>query len=268
MLDNEKREQIALKRFSLISPVLNGQVDNQKEYFIEVTSKAIDMPHYGMRIYSPKTLISWLKDYRNGGIEALKPGYRSDRGKSRKINDGLVDKIREKRVQKPRINNSMLYDALVKDGAISPSDISLSTFYRFLAANPDLNAVKNPDEEEEMKRFAHQYINELWQTDALHGPYLRVGKGKKQTYLIAIIDDASRYITFSKWSTTQNFTALREVFKEAVLRKGIPSILYTDNGKIFRSAQLQMVCAQMGCSLVHAPPFQAHNCGYVKVFNM
>ncbi len=50
MLDNEKREQIALRRFSLISPVLNGQVDNQKEYFIEVTSKAIDMPYSGMRM--------------------------------------------------------------------------------------------------------------------------------------------------------------------------------------------------------------------------
>ncbi|MDD4550406.1 MAG: hypothetical protein PHT79_11695 [Syntrophomonadaceae bacterium] len=34
-------------------------------------------------------------------------------------------------------------------------------------ANPDLTAVKNPDEEKEMKRFAHQFINELWQTDAL-----------------------------------------------------------------------------------------------------
>ncbi len=266
MLDNEKREQIALKKFSLISPVLNGQVANQKEYFIEITSNTIDMPHYGMRVYSPKTLISWLKDYRDGGIEALKPGYRSDRGKSRKINDGLVDKIREKRVQKPRINNSMLYDALVKDGVISPNDISLSTFYRFLATNPDLNAVKNPDEEKEMKRFAHQYINELWQTDAMYGVYLKVGKSKKQTYLIAIIDDASRYITFSKWSTTQKFSALREVFKEAVLRKGIPSVLYTDNGKIFRSAQLQMVCAQMGCSLVHAPPFQAHKKGKIERF--
>ncbi|MDD4563077.1 MAG: helix-turn-helix domain-containing protein [Syntrophomonadaceae bacterium] len=107
MLDNEKREQIALKKFSLISPVLNGQIDNQKDYFIEITSKAIDMPHYGMRMYSPKTLGSWLSDYRRGGIDALKPGYRADRGKSRKIDDELVEKIREKRIQKPRINSSM-----------------------------------------------------------------------------------------------------------------------------------------------------------------
>ncbi len=228
MLDNEKREQIALKKFSLIGPVLNGQVDNQKEYFIEVTSKAIEMPHYGMRIYSPKTLASWLNEYRRGGIDALKPGYRSDRGKSRKIDDGVLEKIREKRMQKPRINSSMLYESLVKDGVILPQEVSLSTFYRFLAANPDLTAVKEPDEEKEMKRFAHQYINELWQTDLLYGQFLKVGKSKKQTYLIAFLDDASRYITYSKWSFNQNFPALRVVLKEAVLRKGIPSMIYTD----------------------------------------
>ncbi len=153
MLDNEKREQIALKRFSLIAPVLNGQVENQTEYFIEVTSNPIEMPYYGMRKYSPKTLAGWLYDYRRSGIDALKPGFRSDRGKSRKIDEALLEKIREKRMQKPRINSSMLYEALVKDGAILPEKVSLATFYRFLAANPDLTAAKNPDEEKEVKRF-------------------------------------------------------------------------------------------------------------------
>lgn len=266
MLDNEKREQIALKKFSLIAPVLNGQVDNQSEYFIEITSKAIDMPYYGMRKYSPKTLAGWLNDYRRSGIEALKPGFRSDRGKSRKIDKALLEKIREKRMQKPRINSSMLYEALVKDGVILPEKVSLATFYRFLAANPDLTAAKNPDEEQEVKRFAHQYINELWQTDLMYGPYLKVGKTKKQTYLIAFIDDASRYITYSMWSFSQDFSTLRVILKEAVLRKGIPAMIYTDNGKIFRSSQLQMVCAGMGCSLLHAKPFQASAKGKIERF--
>ncbi len=266
MLDNEKREQIALKKFSLIGPVLNGQVDNQKEYFIDVTSKAIDMPYYGMRKYSPKTLAGWLNDYRRSGIDALKPGFRSDRGTSRKIDAALLEKIREKRIQKPRINSSMLYEALVKDGVILPEKVSLATFYRFLAANPDLTAAKNPDDEKEVKRFAHQFINELWQTDLMYGPYLKIGKTKKQTYLISFIDDASRYIPYSMWSFSQDFPALRVILKEAVLRKGIPSIIYTDNGKIFRSTQMQMVCAGMGCSLLHAPPFQAKNKGKIERF--
>ena len=264
MLDNGKREQIALKKFSLIAPVLNGQVDNQSEYFIEITNKAIDMPYYGMRKYSPKTLAGWLNDYRRSGIEALKPGFRSDRGKSRKIDEGIVEKIREKRMQKPRINSSMLYETLVKDGVILPEKVSLATFYRFLAANPELTAARNPDEDKEVKRFAHQYINELWQADLMYGPYLKVGKSKKQTYLIAFIDDASRYIPYSMWSFTQDFSALRVILKEAVSRKGIPTMIYTDNGKIFRSSQLQMVCAGMGCSLLHAKPFQASSKGKIE----
>jgi len=116
MLDNPTREVIALKRFSLISPVLNGQVNNQSKYFAELAGSPIDMPYYGMRNYSPKTLAGWLNDYRRNGIEGLKPGYRSDRGKSRKINDELVDKIREKREQKPRINSSILYENWLKMG--------------------------------------------------------------------------------------------------------------------------------------------------------
>lgn len=266
MLTNEQKEQVALKRFSLIAPVLNGQVNNQREYFIEVTSKPIDMPHYGNRNYSPKTLATWLSDYRRGGIESLKPSFRSDRGKSRKVDMELLEKIKAKRLEKPRINTTMLYEALVKDGVISPEKVSMATFYRFIAANPDLTTIKDPEEEKEVKRFAHKYINELWQTDLMYGPYLKVGKSKKQTYLIAFIDDASRYIPYSIFSFAQDFASLRTTLKEAVLRKGIPAMIYSDNGKIFRSTQMQMVCAGMGCSLLHTKPYHPSAKGKIERF--
>ncbi|WXJ82919.1 hypothetical protein MHLNE_22900 [Moorella humiferrea] len=33
MLSSQEREEIALKKFALIAPVLNGQVENHQEYF-------------------------------------------------------------------------------------------------------------------------------------------------------------------------------------------------------------------------------------------
>ncbi len=54
MLSSKLKEEIALKKFSLISPVINGQVENQKEYFQQLCSKPIELPHYGTRFYSPK----------------------------------------------------------------------------------------------------------------------------------------------------------------------------------------------------------------------
>lgn len=268
MLSEKDRENIALKRFSLISPVLNSQVENQREYFEQLSLKPIDMPHYGSKIYSPKTLYSWLFDYRRGGIEALKPGYRSDRGKSRLVDQEIADKIREKRAVFPRITSIMLYEELVKDGVILPKKLSLATFYRFLSANPDLAAGKNPDDpkEKELKRFSRQFVNELWQTDVMYGPYIKVGKSKKQTYLFAFIDDASRLVTHAEFFLSQNFSSLRMSLKEAVLKRGVPKMIYTDNGKIYRSGQLALMAASLGCSLIHTEPFTPTSKGKIERF--
>ncbi|KHO61710.1 integrase [Thermoanaerobacter sp. YS13] len=264
MLDEKAREAIALKRFSLISPVLNGQVKNQKEYFDALSDKPIEIPYLGMRRYTPKTLRGWLYQYLRGGIEALKLGYRSDRGKYRKIDFELSEKIKQKKLEHPEMPNKLLYETLIGEGIISPDKVSLSTFYRFLKNIP----VKSLDKEKEgkTKRFSHEYINELWQTDVMYGPYIKEGKTKRQTYLIAYIDDASRLCTYARFYYTQNFLALRDSFKEAVLRRGIPKMLYTDNGKIYRSTQLDYICASLGTSLIHAEPFSPHSKGKVERF--
>lgn len=268
VLTPKDRENIALKRFSLISPVLNGHEKSQKEYFEKVCSVPIEMPYYGSKIYSPKTLMCWLSDYRRGGLDALKPGFRSDRGKSRKVNFEVADKIREKRAQMPRITSIMLYEELVKDGAILPEKISQATFYRFLAANPDLAAGKDPDnpDEKELKRFSHQWVNQLWQTDIMYGPYIKEGKTKRQTYLQVFLDDASRLVCTGQFWYAQNFSTLRATFKEAILKRGIPKMLYTDNGKVYRNGQLALICARLGCSLIHAEPFTPTSKGKIERF--
>lgn len=267
MLSNKDRENIALKRFSLISPVLNGQIANQKEYFESLCLKPIDMPYYGSKTYSPKTLVSWLHDYRRGGLEALKPGYRSDRGKSRKMSPDIADKVREKRAQMPRISSILLYEELVREGVILPEKLSQATFYRFLAANPELAAGKDPEyAEKELKRFSRQWINELWQTDIMYGPYLRVGKSKKQVYLMAFLDDASRLIVHGQFFFSQNFSTLRIALKEAILKRGIPKMIYTDNGKVYRNSQLALICANLGCSLIHTEPFTPNSKGKIERF--
>lgn len=66
-LDEKQREEIALRRFSLIAPILNGQVENQEEYFRKLAAEAIEMPHWGWRRYSPRTFRWWLACYRAGG---------------------------------------------------------------------------------------------------------------------------------------------------------------------------------------------------------
>ena len=264
-MDEKKREEIALKRFALISPVVNGFEQNAAAYFRSVCDQPIDMPHYGVREYSPKTLRRWMNDYNRHGFDALKPGFRSDRGKSRKMTPQLEQAILEKVEAFPRMKGSVIYDQLVKEGKLSSADLSRSTFYRYLANQPALKDM-GEDEGKETKRFAYKFINELWQADVMYGPRIRDGRRKRETYLICFLDDASRLIPYSGFAFKQDFLTLRYFLKEAVQRRGRPKMLYTDNAKIYRTQQLALICAGFGCSVVHARPYHAAGKGKQERF--
>ena len=54
--------------------------------------------------------------------------------------------------------------------------------------------------------------------------------------------------------------------KEAVIRRGSPHIMYTDNAKIYRSQQFEFMCASIGCTLIHSQPFAPRGRGKVERF--
>jgi putative transposase len=55
--------------------------------------------------------------------------------------------------------------------------------------------------------------------------------------------------------------AFLPVFKQALLRRGIPKRLYVDNGALYRSTQLTLVCAKLGITLIHARPYMPQGKG-------
>jgi transposase InsO family protein len=263
-MDEKTKNAIALKKFSIIGPVLNGQVPNNTEYFRQVASSPIDMPYYGMRNYSYKTLESWLCDYNKKGLDGLVRGTRSDKGKSRKISIELGEEILERRKANPRVPITLLYEQLVSEGLIDPLNISRPTVYRYIEDLSLSGELKDNTEADESLRFSHEHVGDLWQGDVMYGPYITVGKKKVQTYLHMFIDDASRYPVYTQFYLSQNFETLRHCFKEAVLRRGIPRLVYTDNGKIYRSQQFEYICASLGCTLLHSQPFVPRGRGKVE----
>jgi len=123
-----------------------------------------------------------LNEYNRHGFDALKPGFRSDRGKSRKITPELERAILEKVEAFPRMKGSVIYDQLAEEGKLSPAHLSRSTFYPLLGQSAILQETKM-GWEEETKRFAYKYINELWQADVMHGPALRDGRRKRGDHI-------------------------------------------------------------------------------------
>jgi len=261
---NEKnRHEVALFRYGLIAPLLNGQVD-MKEYLNDVEGKNHSVPYYGERRIASKTLQEWLLNYRRNGFDALKPKKRADRGTSRRLSPDDLDQLLEIRKKSLHMPVSVFYEQLIERGEINKNQVSYSTINRLLKKH---NLVgKSILAIPERKRFSHEKVNILWQADLSHGPYLS-NKGKSvKTFLIAYIDDCSRLVPYGQFFTSEKFDGLRVVTKEALVRRGKPKIIYADNGKIYRSETLQYACAQLGITLAHTQPYDPQSKGKIERF--
>ena len=263
-MDEHDREEVALFRYGLIAPLLHESVADRADYLAEVSSRVYQVPYYGSMEYSPKTIRSWLGVYLKHGLDGLKPRRRSDKGKPRVIPVEARQKILELREGNTHVPVTVFHQQLVQKGVIKPQEVSYCSIYRFLKRE-DLVG-KRLRKEPERKRFALEKVNGLWQADLSYGPYLKLGRKKAITYLFAFIDDASRLVPFAGFCLDQSFDSLKTVFKEALCRRGIPEKVYTDNGKIYRSGQLQFVCASLGIALIHAKPYDAAAKGKIERF--
>lgn len=263
-MDEKERQAAALKKFSLISPVLNGLETNAADYFRRLSAEPVQMPGSGTRRYSEKTFSSWLSDYRRYGFEGLSKGHRSDKGQHRKINAAVGGHIVYTRKNNPSMPVTVLYERLVGDGIIDPLKISRSSVYRYIEDMNLSGAFTDSSEEKEMRRFSHDKVGDMYQVDLMYGPVIKNDGKRVRAYLHTFLDDCSRYPVWSQFYTSQNFETLRHCFKEAVLRRGIPRLVYSDNGKIYRSQQFEFICASLGCTLIHSQPFVPQGRGKVE----
>jgi hypothetical protein len=82
--------------------------------------------------------------------------------------------------------------------------------------------------------------------------------------LCVLIDDHSRLLPFAGYYPQANTEAFHHALKEAVLRRGLPRKLYTDQGKPFINAHTRTVCAKLGIRLLHARPYHSWSKGKVE----
>jgi len=263
VLDDSMRERIALFRYGLIAPLLNNQVD-RNTYLADASSKIHAVPYYGDKRFAAKTIATWFLAYQKNGFDTLKPRGRSDNGRSRSLSEEQQSHLRSLRLKYPDMPATVFYDHLIRLGEILPSEVSYSTIYRFLRKYGLLEKSLKP--EEGRRRFAHDTVNRLWQGDLSDGPYVPMDGKKVKTYLIAFIDDCSRLVPYAQFFPSERFDGLRIVLKEAMIRRGIPKMIYTDNGKIYRSDTLHFACASLGIILTHTQPYDPASKGKIERF--
>jgi transposase InsO family protein len=260
-----KAEKIALFRYGLIAPLVleplpRGELTRRAE---EIAARHYDIPASQRTSVSVDTLLEWALRYRTGGLEALAPKPRQDRGQSRAITPQFADLIeRLKRENPHRTGTTLLRELALSSGQNEPA-ISASTLYRFLKQRglTERQLLAPPAH----KKFEAEFSNQIWQSDMLSGPYVqRPGGGKRQAFLHAILDDASRLIPHAQFYPDQGLDTFLDCLRQAVAARGLPVRLYVDNAKVYRSPQLARIAASLGMLIVHTPPYQPEGRGKIE----
>ena len=251
---------------AILIPVMNGliQKGNIKTYFVLIASKKFRLLDKRKVVsYSVSTLFDWYHKYQNMGDLAFTPKKRKDKGKTRVLSDKILAFILEIISNNPKLTSKQVF---IKTCTKFPeSFFSFSTIYRYIKNNDLLKSTKQNNQE--MKAFEASHPNYMWQTDIMYGPYLYVTHNKKkQVYLFAIIDDYSRYIIAAQFFFTEELRPFLHILKNGILTKGLPRMLYVDNGKIYHSNRLARITAALHISLIHTKIHSPTSKGKIERF--
>lgn len=253
-MNEEKKNQIALFRYGVIAPFVQRQCEDTRPwtFFKNASERKYENPDGEMVTISTETIGRWYRWYRDGGFDALKPKARVDLGKQRKLDDELKDIIIHYIEEYPRLPAVQIYEKLKETGRIINRHPSLSTITRFVSGYKKSNRLKPLIER---KRYERENINEVWCGDSSVGPYIRVDDVKRKTYIIALMDDASRMITGIGVFFEDSFVNLMKVIKSAVSKYGKPRIFNFDNGSNYKANQMKLLSARIGTAISYCHPY-------------
>jgi putative transposase len=268
-MNNELRKQISLFRFGLISALVGrkGLSRGEQETRInDIISRQWDIPGSARSSIARSTVLRWLSLYQRGGerLESLEPQPRKDRGRGRALDAEIEEAVIALRRENPGVSLPVFLK-LAKSRGIFPAERTPSkdSLYRLFKRH-DLH--KDTRLPEDRRKFETELVNDLWQSDCMHGPRV-VHEGKiRKSYLFAIIDDHSRLITDARFYLSENIDCYRDCLIRALEKRGLPRRLYVDNGSAFRSNNLKYACARLGVALLHSRPYVPQGRGKIERF--
>lgn len=270
MDDNQSdkcKYDIAIFRHGVISDFVNGTGWSQKErrqMIREKCSRRWQIPNSEKTSITEGTVYNWIRKYTASGnkLESLMPSTRSDKSRSRALDDETCHALVDLRMNRPNITLKDLIREMIRLKRVTPgTKLRNTTVYRFLKQNGLTETNHSPVD---CRKFEAELPNDLWQSDVMHGPYVTHAGKQRKAYLIAIIDDHSRLIPYAQFYLSETLISYLDTFHHALARRGLPRKLYVDNGAAFKSHKLQYVTAALNISLIYARPYHPQGKGKIE----
>ena len=262
----QKIHPLALFRLTVLGPLASrdhlskGEI---KSVIQDLAAKSYAIPNSKRVHLSAASIERWYYAWKRGGVDALGPKLRSDRGQSH-LPLATQDAILVAKRDKPSRSINQLIRILEMEHTVGKGHLSRSSVYRILKSQSLSARIIQTPETIERRSFVAEYAGQIWQGDVLHGPKIVINGRYQKTYLVSLMDDASRLITHSEFRLGETALDIQAVLKQALLKRGIPNRIILDNGSAYRSGDLQSICARLQIRLVFCRPYTPQGKGKLE----
>jgi transposase InsO family protein len=264
MKDPRKAEEIAAQRVQLLAPLFQEGLDAAQQRQLRQQI----MQQTGL---SERTLRRYLAQYRAEGYQGLVPKARKSQPAAATIPEEVLQQAILLRREVPGRSVSTIIDILEMEQLALPGQIKRTTLQERLAENgySARHMKMYQSSGTAARRFQRRNRNSLWHADIKYGPFLPIGRNDelKQVYLVAFLDDATRYILHAEFYPTLDSVIVQKCFRQAVSKFGLPDAVYFDNGKQFRNKWMERACAKLAVRLLFARPYSPEGTGKIERFN-
>jgi len=253
-MENDQAEAVALHRWAVIAEAASERLTPKERGALvrEIAARSHTHPDQTVRHYSRATIDRWLRAWRRSGLQALRPEVRSDTGAVR-AHPELADEAAALRLELPSRSAAQIARILFARHGIKVAERTVREQLR----RRGLTAEALAAEPKAFGRYEAAAPNDRWITDVLVGPFVPHPKvaSSVRAKLFLIVDDHSRLLVHGRFFAHENARACQEALRQAIVHRGLPDVLYADNGAPFKNAWLSRTCAVLGIRLVHSRPY-------------
>ena len=251
-MDHRQQEQVALHRWAVIAEAASGRLTAAERGALvrQIAARAHAHPDGSSRRYSRGTIDRWMRAWRAGGLEALRPAPRADTGAVR-AHPELFAEAAALRLELPGRSAAQIASILFHRHGITVAERTVRGQLRRAGLHREALAA----EPKAYGRYEAGRPNERWITDVLVGPWVPCPRreGSVRARLFLIVDDHSRLLVDGRFFAHENARACQELLRRAITRRGVPEVFYCRQ----RRAVLQRVAGPDVRGAGHPPGAQS-----------
>jgi len=226
-MESDHQEQVALHRWAVIAEATSDRLTPGERGVIvrDIAARAHAHPDGSQHRYSRGTIDRWIRAWRSGGLEALKPTQRADTGAVRAHPELFADAA-SLRLEIPSRSAAQIASILFHRHGIKVAERTIRAQLRRRGLHREALLA----EPKVFGRYEADRPNERWITDVLVGPWVPFPKldTSVRARLFLIVDDHSRLLVDGRFFAHENARACQELLRRAITRRGVPDVLYAD----------------------------------------